>query len=55
MLGDLFPSEQPYFHVAFAEPMLETRKRTGLKVMIFLLVCAAVFYGVKRKIWAELH
>src|SRR5882724_902211 len=26
MLGDLFPSEQPYFHVAFAEPMLETRR-----------------------------
>ena len=38
-----------------AEPTLETRKKTGLKVMIFLLVCAGVFYGVKRKIWADLH
>jgi ubiquinol-cytochrome c reductase cytochrome c1 subunit len=38
-----------------AEPTLEVRKRTGLKVMIFLLICAGVFYGVKRKIWADLH
>jgi ubiquinol-cytochrome c reductase cytochrome c1 subunit len=38
-----------------AEPTLETRKKTGLKVMIFLLVCAGVFYAVKRKIWADLH
>jgi ubiquinol-cytochrome c reductase cytochrome c1 subunit len=38
-----------------AEPTLEQRKRTGLKVMIFLLICAGVFYGVKRKIWADLH
>jgi ubiquinol-cytochrome c reductase cytochrome c1 subunit len=38
-----------------AEPTLEVRKRTGLKVMIFLLICAGVFYAVKRKIWADLH
>jgi ubiquinol-cytochrome c reductase cytochrome c1 subunit len=38
-----------------AEPTLEVRKRTGLKVMIFLLVCVGVFYTVKRKIWADLH
>jgi ubiquinol-cytochrome c reductase cytochrome c1 subunit len=38
-----------------AEPTLEVRKRTGLKVMIFLLICVGVFYTVKRKIWADLH
>src|SRR6266852_893552 len=38
-----------------AEPSLEIRKRTGVKVMIFLLICVGVFYGVKRKIWADLH
>jgi ubiquinol-cytochrome c reductase cytochrome c1 subunit len=38
-----------------AEPTLEQRKRTGVKVMIFLLICAGVFYAVKRKIWADLH
>jgi ubiquinol-cytochrome c reductase cytochrome c1 subunit len=38
-----------------AEPTLETRKRTGIKVMLFLLIATGVFYGVKRKIWADLH
>jgi ubiquinol-cytochrome c reductase cytochrome c1 subunit len=38
-----------------AEPTLETRKRTGVKVMVFLLIACGVFYGVKRKIWADLH
>src|SRR4051794_11611387 len=38
-----------------AEPTLEVRKRTGLKVMIFLLICVGVFYAVKRKVWADLH
>jgi ubiquinol-cytochrome c reductase cytochrome c1 subunit len=38
-----------------AEPTLETRKRTGIKVMLFLLVCVGVFYAVKRKTWADLH
>src|SRR5216683_1511483 len=38
-----------------AEPSLEIRKRTGVKVMIFLLICVGVFYGVKRKIWADIH
>jgi ubiquinol-cytochrome c reductase cytochrome c1 subunit len=38
-----------------AEPTLETRHRTGLMVMIFLLICTGVFYAVKRKVWADLH
>jgi ubiquinol-cytochrome c reductase cytochrome c1 subunit len=38
-----------------AEPTLETRHYTGVKVMAFLLVCAGLFYAVKRKIWADLH
>jgi ubiquinol-cytochrome c reductase cytochrome c1 subunit len=38
-----------------AEPTLETRHRTGVKVMVFLLVCAGLFYAVKRKVWAEVH
>jgi ubiquinol-cytochrome c reductase cytochrome c1 subunit len=38
-----------------AEPTLETRKRTGWKVMIFLFICTGFFYAVKRKIWADLH
>lgn len=38
-----------------AEPTLEERKRTGFKVLIFLLVATGVFYSVKRRIWASIH
>jgi len=38
-----------------AEPMLEERKQTGVKVMLFLLVMAGMLYAVKRKIWADVH
>jgi ubiquinol-cytochrome c reductase cytochrome c1 subunit len=38
-----------------AEPNLEARHRTGLKVLLFLLVTVGVFYAAKRKIWARLH
>ena len=38
-----------------AEPSLEQRHRTGVKVMAFLLVCAGLFYAVKRKVWADVH
>ena len=38
-----------------AEPTMEERKRTGAKVLIFLLVMTGVLYAAKRQIWAELH
>jgi ubiquinol-cytochrome c reductase cytochrome c1 subunit len=38
-----------------AEPNLEARHRTGLKVFLFLLVTVGVFYAAKRKIWARIH
>lgn len=38
-----------------AEPELEDRKSLGLKVMLFLVVLTALFYALKRKIWADLH
>ncbi len=38
-----------------AEPKMEVRKRTGLKVLIFLVVFAGVMYGVKKKIWKDIH
>ncbi len=34
-----------------AEPKMEIRKRTGIKVILFLLVFAGIMYAVKRKIW----
>jgi len=38
-----------------AEPKMEQRKSIGLKVILFLLIMAAVFYAVKRKVWSDLH
>ncbi|USG62345.1 cytochrome c1 [Sneathiella marina] len=38
-----------------AEPKLEQRKSIGLKVILFLLILAGLFYAVKRKIWSDLH
>jgi ubiquinol-cytochrome c reductase cytochrome c1 subunit len=38
-----------------AEPTLEQRKQTGLKVILFLLVFTGLFYALKRKVWARLH
>ena len=38
-----------------AEPEMEERKRTGIKVIIFLLVFAGIMYGIKKKIWADVH
>jgi len=38
-----------------AEPTLEIRKQTGLKVMLFLIVLTALFYATKRRIWAQAH
>jgi ubiquinol-cytochrome c reductase cytochrome c1 subunit len=38
-----------------AEPQMEARKQTGLKVMLFLIAFAAVMYAVKRSIWRNMH
>ncbi|MCB1839614.1 MAG: cytochrome c1 [Alphaproteobacteria bacterium] len=38
-----------------ADPYMEERKRTGIKVILFLLVFAGVMYTLKKKIWADAH
>jgi ubiquinol-cytochrome c reductase cytochrome c1 subunit len=38
-----------------AEPNLEQRHRMGVKVFLFLIVAACLFYAAKRKIWAQVH
>ena len=44
-----------YFLTWAADPYMEERKRTGFRVIIFLLVFAGVLYSVKKKIWADVH
>jgi ubiquinol-cytochrome c reductase cytochrome c1 subunit len=36
-----------------AEPHLEDRKKTGFRVVIFLLLFAGLMYLTKRKVWAD--
>ena len=38
-----------------AEPELEWRKRMGVKVILFLLILTGLLYGIKRKVWSDLH
>ncbi len=38
-----------------SEPNLEERHYTGVKTVLFLIVLTALIYGVKRKVWAEVH
>ena len=38
-----------------AEPKLEERHRVGIKVILYLVVLAGVFYFAKRKIWSDVH
>ena len=37
-----------------AEPNLEERKQTGIKVILFLIVFTAMLYAIKRKVWSDL-
>jgi ubiquinol-cytochrome c reductase cytochrome c1 subunit len=43
------------FFLWAAEPKLEVRKQTGVKVMLFLVVLTGLLYAAKRKIWSALH
>jgi ubiquinol-cytochrome c reductase cytochrome c1 subunit len=38
-----------------AEPKLEERKQTGLKVLIFLIILTVLLYLAKREVWRKVH
>ena len=38
-----------------SEPNLEARHELGIKVILFLIVLSALFYALKRRIWADVH
>lgn len=38
-----------------SEPVMEQRKQTGIKVLIFLAVFVGLMYLTKRKVWKDLH
>ncbi len=38
-----------------SEPHMEDRKRTGVRVILFLLAMAGLMYAVKRQVWSDKH
>lgn len=38
-----------------SEPVMEKRKQTGVKVILFLLVFSGLMYMTKRKVWRDVH
>lgn len=38
-----------------SEPHMEDRKRTGVRVILFLLALAGLMYAVKRMVWSDKH
>ena len=38
-----------------SDPHLEDRHRLGAQVMLFLLAFSGLMYGVKRKVWSNVH
>jgi cytochrome c1 len=38
-----------------SEPHMEDRKKTGVRVVLFLLVLAGFMYAVKRQVWSDKH
>ena len=43
------------FLAYIAEPEMETRKRLGVKVVLFLLFLTGLTYATKRKVWSDVH
>jgi ubiquinol-cytochrome c reductase cytochrome b/c1 subunit len=52
---DQYSKDVSAFMMWAAEPTLETRKRVGFQVMVFLLVFSGLLYFTKKKVWATAH
>ena len=50
---DQYSQDIAAFLMWAAEPHLEDRKRTGFRVVIFLLLFAGLMYVTKRKVWSD--
>jgi len=52
---DQMAKDVSHFLMWAAEPKLEDRKETGIKVLIFLVIFTGVLYAAKRKVWRDVH
>jgi ubiquinol-cytochrome c reductase cytochrome c1 subunit len=51
--ADAIAKDLVNFFAWTAEPAMETRKRTGVAVLIFLVLLSGLSYGAMRFIWAD--
>ncbi|PSM18624.1 MULTISPECIES: cytochrome c1 [Nitratireductor] len=52
---DQYAKDVSAFLMWAAEPHMEERKKTGFRVMVFLLLFAGLVYLTKRKIWSQIE
>jgi ubiquinol-cytochrome c reductase cytochrome c1 subunit len=38
-----------------SEPTMESRKRLGIKVLLFVIVMTGMLYALKKQIWSDVH
>lgn len=50
---DQYAKDVTAFMMWAAEPHMEERKKTGFRVMVFMLIFAGLLYVTKRKIWSD--
>jgi ubiquinol-cytochrome c reductase cytochrome c1 subunit len=50
---DQYARDVSAFLMWAAEPHLESRKKTGFRVMVFLILFAGLMYATKRRVWAN--
>lgn len=50
-----YAADVTHFLTWAADPYMEDRKRTGIKVILFLLAFAGIMFAYKKKIWADVH
>jgi ubiquinol-cytochrome c reductase cytochrome c1 subunit len=55
MTTDQYAHDVAAFMMWAAEPHLEARKKTGFRVMIFLIVFAGLLYFTKQKLWRNVE
>jgi ubiquinol-cytochrome c reductase cytochrome c1 subunit len=52
---DQMSSDVTAFLAWAAEPEMEERKQTGVRVMLFLIVLTGLLYLLKKRIWSDVH
>jgi ubiquinol-cytochrome c reductase cytochrome c1 subunit len=52
---DQYSRDVSAFLMWTAEPKLEARKKTGFRVMVFLLIFAGLLYVAKKRVWSKVE